>query len=410
MPAKRTQVAGWSCRLRPTPGTSWTGSIPRAPQFVRGADPGAEQHERRPVGAAGEDDSARLDAVPGAAVDQVDGGGPTAGHLDPVDDRVAGDAEVRPVADRVEIGKRRVPAHALGDVERPDPDAELGIDVVDRGQEREAGRRGGVEAGAVPGRHLLPGRLEDAHRPVGRDETGPQRLHVPTVVPGRRPGVVVGAVPPNGRAAVVRRAAADHPRPLETQLRGAVGGGAEVAPGVAGDRHRPVGEQIGGPGAARPRPVVRTGFEQQDRFVRRRGEPPGHHRPGHPAADHDRLDRPRQRRVPVRHAPTPPFRLARVRHGGILSGGRGGRDGSRPNAARLRAKPGRNAEGARRSARPEERLSCCCGRRRPDVYACLPASTSSAILTVSPTRRPPASSATFQPRSNSLRLIWVRAL
>ena len=62
------------------------------------------------------------------------------------------------MAHRVEVGKRGVPADPRGgiDVDRPDGEAELGIETGEIADEGVSGIRRGVEDGLMKGRQLLP--------------------------------------------------------------------------------------------------------------------------------------------------------------------------------------------------------------------------------------------------------------
>src|SRR4029453_394663 len=86
-------------------------------------------------------------------------------------------------------------------------------------------------------------------------------LHVatgPARTPGRGPGVVVTAPAPRLGAAVVRRAAADHPCPLDRQAP-SVGGEREVSPVVALRKAAGV-KQIARPPLRLEGAVVRSGL------------------------------------------------------------------------------------------------------------------------------------------------------
>src|SRR4051812_18312053 len=112
------------------------------------------------------------------------------------------------MAQRVEVGKRGVPADVGSgvDVDRSNGKAELGIETGEIADEGVSGIRRGVENGAMKRRQLLPRRgmdpqpgiyLTEERLDLGRAPTGARGAI------GDSPGVVIGAVPPHGRAAVM---------------------------------------------------------------------------------------------------------------------------------------------------------------------------------------------------------------
>ena len=116
-PAKSSSAIGWSCRFPPTPGRSWTTSIPSRSQVGRRPDARAQQDRRRAVGAgrAARRDRPRSRSA-GRRGSRAPAPRPPGLELDAVDDRVTQNGEVRPVAHRVEISERGVPADAVADV------------------------------------------------------------------------------------------------------------------------------------------------------------------------------------------------------------------------------------------------------------------------------------------------------
>src|SRR5581483_7182080 len=122
------------------------------------------------------------------------------------------------------------------------------------------------------------------------------RVGTPAGVAEPFPAVVVEPVAPDGRAAVVRGAAADHPRPLERQPPRAVRGAAVVAPIVPARRQAARVQQIRRPLAAVEWAVVRPRLEHEHRAVALGGDQPRHHRAGRPTPDHDQVGRLRQAR------------------------------------------------------------------------------------------------------------------
>src|SRR5215210_561731 len=108
------------------------------------------------------------------------------------------------MAQRVEVGKRGVPADVRDgvDVDRSDGEAEFGIETGEIADEGVSGIDRGIENGSMKGRQLL--RRRGMHPQSGSD-LPKVRLDLgraPTRVRDS-PGIVVGAVSPDGRAAVM---------------------------------------------------------------------------------------------------------------------------------------------------------------------------------------------------------------
>src|SRR5215210_981051 len=105
------------------------------------------------------------------------------------------------MADRVEVGKRRVPADLRRgiDVDRSDGEAELGIETGEVADEGVSRFRRGVEDGSMKGGQLLPRR--GMHPQPGSD-LSEERLDLSRAPTGARraisagQGIVVGAMAP----------------------------------------------------------------------------------------------------------------------------------------------------------------------------------------------------------------------
>ena len=252
---RRTCTAGWSTRLRPTPGEVGDDVDAERAQLVRRADAAAQQDRRRAVGARGEHDRAGLDHAGARGV--VARRRLARGPARPPRGRPArrrrssGSAGREPGSRYASAALQRVRPRRLTGT-RPAPrDGGLVVEVVER---RLAERLPAGERRAGERAHLI--RLE----PAGADRRlgpGQQRRHArpaPRLVPGRRrPLVVVGRRAPHDEAAVVRRGAADD----AARHVGA------VAPVV---RSGAVGriEQVGRPAAGVVVAVVGSGLDEAD--------------------------------------------------------------------------------------------------------------------------------------------------
>src|SRR5688500_16578958 len=112
------------------------------------------------------------------------------------------------MANGIEVSKRSVPADLGGgvDIDRSDGEAELGIEAGEIREEGVACLSRGVEDGSMKGRQLLPRRGMDPQPGIDLPE---ERLDLGRAPAGARrairhgPGIVVGAMTPDGSAAVV---------------------------------------------------------------------------------------------------------------------------------------------------------------------------------------------------------------
>ena len=261
---------------------------PEHAQLVRRPDAGAHQGQGRAVGAGAEDHPASANRDRAIRADRLQPDHPAALDQEPIGEHVAADRQVGAIADRVEVGEGRVPAEPVGDdVDRVDRHPIGQVDVVQVLAHREPGAGRRLHAGLVPGRQLAPGRDAHPHLPRHRLEERQQRRCLPAGVAERRPAVVVLAVAPDGGAAVVRGAAAQHPRPLQQQPGLAVRGGARVVPAMGAHRHLASVEQPRRPAAGRVRPVIWPRLQQQHRLVGPLREPPGQGGAGRPPAHDD---------------------------------------------------------------------------------------------------------------------------
>ena len=187
-------------------------------------------------------------------------------RLDPVDERVGEDRQVRSPASRVEIGEGGVPAH--------------GADAVHRVHDRAPPAPG---ERAVPGRELVGG--ERARAASARRAPGTARA---PRAPAVAPLVVVGGAPAEHDARVVRRAAAED---AGAQLRAVLAVG---LPGVR-ERERAAVEHVVGPAAAGVGPVVGARLDQADGALRVLAQPRREHAPGRAAARDDDVEAPHRR-------------------------------------------------------------------------------------------------------------------
>jgi hypothetical protein len=228
-------------------------------QPLLGADPAAQQDRRRAVRARRADDGGRA-KIPGG------GRGPDctlAVEQDTVDERVRSDVQVRPLACGVDVCERSVPAHVSDD--------------VDWVQDRVVAA--GLGEGAVPRRELA---LLEGARAQLAFRTPQVRLEV-GVRPAGSPLSVVGRVALEHDAGVVRRAAAEDPRP---EL------GAVLAVGLprVGEGEGARIEDVQRPSAGLVGPVVGAGLDQAHRAVGVLAQPPGEHTASRPTSEHEHIE------------------------------------------------------------------------------------------------------------------------
>ena len=128
--------------------------------------------------------------------------------------------QVSLVPHRVEICERRVPADSAPDIDRHDRRAGVLIQVV------QVGRPGGFRLAIIASRHAAwsgvtssGAKLSHAESCRCLPEVGKHLCGRPAIVARGSPAVVVGAASPNGDAAVMRRAAADHLGTLQCMSR-----------------------------------------------------------------------------------------------------------------------------------------------------------------------------------------------
>ena len=109
---------------------------PEGAQLVRGADAGAHEHRRAPVGARGQNDEIALDLLrPAVGPDDADTARPRPVEEHAVDERPVTELEVRPTPCSADVGDERALADLVAPVLRPradDPVPRLGsVHVVD---------------------------------------------------------------------------------------------------------------------------------------------------------------------------------------------------------------------------------------------------------------------------------------
>ena len=128
-------------------------------------DAAPQQDRRREVGARREDDGIGVDALtPGEHADRA-----LRRQLDPVDERVGQNRQVRPLAGGVEVSERRVPADAVDRVRGKRRHADGMGRVVRVGKEREAERLSRLEERGVKRRRrgrVRRGRAQLGSRPL----------------------------------------------------------------------------------------------------------------------------------------------------------------------------------------------------------------------------------------------------
>src|SRR4051794_13624373 len=173
-------------------------------QLTGGTDAGPEQNQRRPIGATGEDDAIRADVCRARRTYDVHAGNPGAIEGQAVGKGVPGDAEIRQVSNRIEVGEGAVPAYLRRgiDVDRANGEPELGIETAQIGDEGVVSLVRCVEHALMKGRQVLASRDVDSELPIDLAEQGLDLGRTPAgIVHG--PDVVVRAVTPDGGTPVV---------------------------------------------------------------------------------------------------------------------------------------------------------------------------------------------------------------
>ena len=256
-------------------------------ELVGGPDAAAQQDRRAPVHARAHDDEvgADLDLTQRADRSHPDRAAALDDH--PVDGRVAAHREVRTIAHGIEVGEGRVPADAVGTVRRLDADPEPAVERVEVVGLRQSHRGAGLDELPMERRDLVVGEAAHAHARGRLVEEREQVVGRPALEPSRRPSVVVGAMAPADRAAVVGGTPADHAGPLVGELASGKLVARRVSP-VVRDRDRAGVEEFFRPSPVGEGAVVGPGFDQEhaapgfDETRRDDG-------PGRAAAAHDRV-------------------------------------------------------------------------------------------------------------------------
>src|SRR5919204_3702582 len=257
-------------QVRPDGGERDDGLHPDHAERLGRADPAAQEDRGRPVGPRADDHHRRLEEPSGTLADDPGPAHRRPAQLHPVGGRPVDDRQVRPVASRVQICERRVPAHAAALVDARRPGApRCTVEVVEGG---EARLDGGLEHRLVP--HARPLPAGGADHGLGRAPVGLQHPRRPALPPL----VVVGIGAPRDDARVVGRAPADHAcRPAEALVIEPIVGVGELV-GV---------EEIARPAAGGERAVVRPCLDEADAAVRILAQPSGEDASRRPAAEDD---------------------------------------------------------------------------------------------------------------------------
>ena len=144
-----TKTMGWSRRLCPTPGSSWTWAMPAAAIWSAGPTPDRSRICGEPMEPLLRTISPRFNDKGFSTGLHLDAGGPLAVEQDAVDVAVGLDGQVQPVPREAEITQGGAQPNAVGIVQWHRPDTG-GVGVVEVGHIGHAcSPASGVEGGLV---------------------------------------------------------------------------------------------------------------------------------------------------------------------------------------------------------------------------------------------------------------------
>jgi hypothetical protein len=255
-------------QVRPDPGAVPQHRDADFGEVPSGPDSAAQQYLWRSEGARAEDD-----VIGGHGADRAVAQVAGATHHATVDDErvdhgTVDDRQPRIGAEGVEIGERRVDAHAVGGVDRGTTDAQFAVQTVQVVPVRQPRRDAAIDEIPMERLDLVLGVPVQPQCRAGPVEVAAQTRGLPARAPVGRPRVVVARPADRLRAPVVRRAPADHPGPLERE-RLPAGAHAVISPVVGVEWQRGGVEEVGGPAPRRQRPVVGAGLDQGHPVSRR---------------------------------------------------------------------------------------------------------------------------------------------
>jgi hypothetical protein len=172
-------------------------------QLVGSTDTGAEQYGRRAVGTGRHHDALSLDTRSASVVGELNGRRPPADDLDPLDQRVADNAQVAPLTHRIEVSEGGVPAHAFADVHWRVAHFRNAVGVVEVVHADESRRCAGLDKQTVERAHLVGLDLPDTQSRTSAFEGWRDAGPVPTGIAQLSPGVVITAMASQCHAPVV---------------------------------------------------------------------------------------------------------------------------------------------------------------------------------------------------------------